>query len=200
MTISDAQKEIRGAYGRGFHDGIKSVGDTELNNARMKQTIDGLSAQARRVYDATPASEAWTPGQICGELARMGLAHDAKVVLGCLMSLVHSGVVREVKAGMFSRVSAKPVVVKVPPLEKEPNMRAPDAKPAAVPESASDTLTKIASIGSQIRGAAEDLIALANGLDDVAIEVEERISKIDADTATLRQLQALLKNIGVGAS
>ena len=79
-------------------------------------------------------------------------------------------------------------------------MRAPDAKPAAVPESASDTLTKIASIGSQIRGAAEDLIALANGLDDVAIEVEERISKIDADTATLRQLQALLKNIGVGAS
>lgn len=170
-----------------------------MNAAKLAEAERTVSIQARKVLEATPLAEIWTIKQVCSELGRRGVRMDVETVAGCLASLKDDGLVREHRRGEFQRISAKaPVLAAVPAAQTEPAQAATPAAsaPAAAPVRG-DTLAKIAGLAASLRDAAHQLLSEAQLLDDIAIEVEERIAAVGAESDKLRQLQQLLRSIGV---
>jgi len=58
------------------------------------------------------------------------------------------------------------------------------------PTAATDTLSRLATLGALLRRASEEC-------DAIALDVEERVTAAGQDGEKLRQLQSLLKSIGV---
>lgn len=207
MSEATPQSSIRRAYGRGYYDAIQKIENERLegmNTARLDEAARSLSGVAKAVMEATPKTEPWTGQQICGELRRIGKNIETTVVMGCLGTLKRQGLVQEKPAGQFLRVTPKakspppPALQVVQPKQPEPEAEAePAPQPASEPPATDrGTLTKLADLSTKLRASADELQQFADAIDDVAIEVEERIQKINADSEKLAQLRALLKGIG----
>lgn len=204
MSETTPQSSIRRAYGRGYFDAIQKIESERqdsMNPARMEEATKSLSGIAKHVLDATPKMEVWTTQQICTEIRRAGRNIETTIVMGCLGTLVRQGLVQEKPSGHFIRVMPKQKAPPPPTLQvvQAPVPEAaeqPASQAAATPQRDDGTLAKLAELSNALRASAESLENFANDLDDVAIEVEERIQKINADSEKLSQLRALLKGIG----
>jgi hypothetical protein len=164
-----------------------------MNATKLLEVERGITIQARKVLDSVPMNEQWTIKQVCSELGRRGVRMDVDTVAGCLASLKDDGLVREGRRGEFQRTAPKvAVLAAVPVAPVAPVAPAAVAAPpvASAPVDPADTLARIASVAQSLRDAAKQL-------DDLAIEVEERIAVVGAESDKLRQLQQLLRSIGV---
>lgn len=203
MSEPDAKSTpIRRAYGRGYHDAMRSISKEQdmTNQARLDEAERSLSGIAQKVLDSTPKAEAWTVSQISGELRRSGKNIDLSVVAGCLSTMLRSGLVREPQSGSFIRVAGKPkTTLAAVPTEAVCTAEAiepPKAEPQRQAADDRGTLAKLADLSCGVRAMALQFADLARAIDDVAIEVEERMQAINADSEKLAQLRALLKGIG----
>lgn len=202
MTDSSIQQKLRGAYGRGYHDAIRSMDKDSMTPSKLalaEQSVNGIAA---KVLDATPKREAWPLSKIVSELKRAGCNVGTDVALGCLSTMTRTGLVKEVEPRVFQRVTAKPRTLAVVDgaTEKAHAEPAPGVQPATAeqpnpqPEDR-DTLGKLAHVSAHVRMLANAFTKLAEQIDDVALEVEDRIAAINADSEKLAQLRALLKGI-----
>lgn len=201
MSEPDAKSTpIRRAYGRGYHDAMRSISKEQdmTNQARLDEAERSLSGIAQKVLDCTPKAEAWTVAQISGELRRAGKNIDLSVVAGCLSTMLRSGLVREPQSGSFIRVvgKQKPVLAAVPAEPAEPAGLESTTEPQRPAVDDRGTLAKLADLSCGVRAMALQFADLARAIDDVAIEVEERMQAVNADSQKLAQLRALLKGIG----
>ena len=174
----------RKVYGRGYYDGLRaaSEGKTDMNSQRLRHIENNLPMIAKKVLDAVPIQQAWSITQIKSELSRVGLTYSSKAVSGCLNSLTDSGLVKEPKTGVFTRVSkekAKPVLKAVAP-NSEPAELAPAERVSAA--------TKLMQLGAEMR-------ALADRLDDAVLELEAERESQQAELASIQQLKTLLKTL-----
>lgn len=191
--------KLRSVYGRGLRDGMKKA-EEEMNQSKIDRAESGLNSMARKVLDAVPIQEAWTTSDVVGEMRRQGQNVDFRVVAGCLNTLCDQRLVREPTKGQFIRVQSKPILKAVQDVKPStiPATSSQPAEPAGTTgTSQKDTLAKIADLSTGLRTLAAGLTSAAKQLDDVAIEVEERIQKSGEDGEQLRQLRALLKGIAV---
>lgn len=146
-----------------------------MNQDKFESIHRGFSAQAKKVYDALPISEPWSPSQIMQELHRKNSGmNDARVILGCINTMVDAGVVVESPKSKFQRVEVKSKAIKEP------------MKVAKQDTSAIDRLSVIA----------QKLRELAQDMESAALDLAEQVEKNEADTTKMRQLQALLKSLG----
>ena len=202
MTDATLQQKLRAAYGRGAHDARKAMENDPMTPAKLAQAEQSVNGIALKVLEATPKQEPWPLNKIIGELKRQGCSIGPDVALGCLSTMAKTGLVREPEPRCFIRVTAKERTVDlavVPVKAVKPAKPAPEPEPApAAPEPASerDTLAKLADLAAGVRVMAQQCTDLARAIDDVAIEVEERIAKSNEDSTKLAQLRALLKGIG----
>lgn len=194
MAEPTLQQKIRAAYGRGAHDARKAMENDPMTPAKLAQAEQSVNGIALKVLEATPKQEAWPLSKIVGELKRNGSSIGMDVARCCLSTMTKTGLVRETAPRVFVRVTAKaraPLAV----VEHVTEATAPAAATPPQPE-ARDTLTKLADLSASVRTMAQQFSALAAAIDDVALEVEDRIAAINADSAKLAQLRALLKGIG----
>jgi hypothetical protein len=169
-----------------------------MSQSRFDAIFSGQSSIAKKVYDAVPIVESWTAKKILSELSRQGITQDPRTITGCLDTLKRSGLIHEFMKGEFRREVIKELSAKAEvPAEKEP---APASKPIVVapppvePEiSAMDILGALAARAAHLSSMASDL---SSDISDAAVEIQQRIETIDADTQKLRQLQSILKSIG----
>lgn len=198
MTEQTVQQKVRGAYGRGYHDAIKAMEKDHMTPAKLAQAEQSVNGIALKVLEATPKQEPWPLSKIIGELKRAGSSIGADVALGCLSTITKTGLVRETEPRVFIRVTSKPraALEVVEPIKAPKPADEPEVAPPAKPTDDRDTLAKLADLSAGVRVMAVQFTDLAAAIDDVAIEVEERIAKINADSEKLAQLRALLKGIG----
>lgn len=188
MSEAATKTPIRRATG-----GTTDQGPIMMKQSRIEEAERALSGIAQKVLEVTPKAEPWTIAQIASELRRTGKSLDPTMVGGCLSTLLRSGLVREPVTGSFIRVAAKPkaqlaaVTVDAAPVAIEPVAAAPDER---------DTLAKLADLSAGVRAMALQFSDLAHAIDDVAIEVEERMQAINADSEKLAQLRKLLTGLG----
>lgn len=177
--------------------------------------VNGLTGVIRKVYDAVPMQTPWNAHEIGQELFRTGKSGvDAHTLKGCLNSLSKYGMVREPTRGYFMRLPvAKPVEEESFILDSlldelypdQESTETPEKEVAAPTQQESTTMQttkqetpieKIGRLASTVQAMQSTLKQLASDIDTVAIEVEEMFTSRDAETAKLRQLQALLKSLG----
>lgn len=190
---------LRKVYGRGFHDGMRQKG-RHMNPSRLSEIERNQTGIAKKVLAAVSAVTPMHISTICTALHDAGTRADQRLVLGCLNGLKDDGLVREPEPHTFIRIIAKekPKMTIVKPQAEAAKVAAdvppPAQKPAA--QQQPDTLGRLGEIASQARAMAATLEQMAESIDAAAIEVEERIKRIEQDMGKLRQLQALLKSIG----
>ncbi len=154
-------------------------------NARHQSIERGLTGIARKVFEVVPMQEMWPISQIVSEMARIHQSRpDARVVHGCLDSLIGSGLVR-MSQGRYCRTVSfeqqeEPIMANSPP-------------PARV--LAEDPISKLGRLAESMRELAQQATATADAIDAAAIEVDEAIRNAQKGDAQLNQLRALLKNL-----
>lgn len=160
-----------------------------LSPSRFHQLYACQTAVCKKVYDAVPKVDAWTPAQIVGELARLGRRSDTHLVTGCLATLVDAGLVYEPRRGQFLREPIREIVLTP---KEAMTKEAPPVPAAAVHQGPLDKLGALSTRAGQL---AELLRTLATDIADAAVEMQAQIEANVADLAKLKQLQALLKSL-----
>lgn len=164
-----------------------------MTPSRQTMLIDSLTGIARRVFDAVPIAEEWSAARISGEVSRVtGSRPDFNIVKGCLNSLCESKLVVEKQRGLFTRAKTTKLkeAIEVPKPQEAPT-------PAPPPEThTADPLVKAEQMSAAVRRMASDLLAIAKEIEDLALNVEQRIAEVERDVEKMRQLQSLLKSIG----
>lgn len=206
MAAQQESAPHKRSYGRGFFDGLRKAGidnpEDFLNAAKLERHERELTGVMRKVFEAMPISEPWTPPQVASEMSRVTRSSpDIRAVTACLSALVERGLAKEPVRGTFIRVESKPRLAAVPPAPSAhsatPEKAATADAPAKPPEEESvEPMDRLASLASSMREIARRVSEMAQEAEEVAMDVEQRMDRIKADTAKLRQLQALLKDIG----
>jgi hypothetical protein len=164
-----------------------------LNQSRFNQLYASQTAVAKKVYDAVPKADCWTPAQIVGELARLGRRSDTRLVTGCLVALVDAGLVSQPERGLFRREPVREIVLtpKEPMTKETPSV---PAAPALAPAKL-EPMDRLGELSTRAGQLAELLRTLATDIADAAVDMQHQIEANVADLAKLKQLQALLKSL-----
>ena len=167
-----------------------------MNLVKYESQRNGLNSQLRKVLDATPIGEPWSATAVSAEMRRLGSGGaDSRATLGCLSNLVEQGLVCEPKKGYFQRVQVKEkqpikdqLFIEIENTSKEPEVQ---SKPVTTQMTAPSIspIEKLSKLASRLRD-------LANDMELAALDLAEQAEKNEAETAKMRQLQALLKSLG----
>lgn len=183
----------------------------------MQLRLQGQTSIAQKIFTFVPVQEAWTPGEIHAQLRKAGINRDFRVVSGCLQTLQEAGLIKVVDGGTKYQRDPMPELVPLPrpkkpaPQRVQPqsietqveetevktknaNQQAP--APAAAPVSVIDAL---ATYANSLRAEAARLNAMADELEVVALQIEEKheeqLSQFKAEVQKLQQLRNLLQGI-----
>lgn len=140
-----------------------------MNSSRLKVLRNGVTGIAKKILDCVPIMGTASPKEIMTELHRMGTRTDPKIVDGCLMSLLDTGVIRQPQTNRFQQVTSK---------EKEPMSNTATATTGKPADATHDRLAFLAS----------SLRSIANEMDDIALSLQ---SDDGAEKEELKQLRAL---------
>lgn len=149
----------------------------------------------RKVLHAVPIQETWSMAQITSEMGRTGTPPDKKTMSWSLQTLREHKLIREPQTGLWIRVASRPKLATVP-TEEEEREEMPAPKPVQVaantPMSAID---KLGNVSSTLRKMSAQLAALAEDIDEAAIEMESKAQSSSAEHEKLKQLAAVLKSL-----
>lgn len=175
----------------------KKKQDEKMNQTRFEAVQRGLTAQARKVFDSIPVRDSWNPSQVMQDLRRRNISmSDMHVVMGCINSLIGAGLVAEPSKGVFKREEIRPKQPAKDQLfeevetEKEPEMK------SVAPILTSTPITAPIGPLDRLSAFATRLRELATDMEDAALQLAGQAEKNEAETAKMRQLQALLKSLG----
>lgn len=175
-----------------------------MNRARFDSIMANQTATARKVYAAIPISESWTIQQICSELMRLGTPVEHRVTSGCIAALLEANVITAVTRDQFRRVPVKDKPVAVKSLKEVPALMAKDTPPAEAPVPAPvvsiPAVDRLVHMADALNTTGQMLIKMSDDLTDIADSIT-RTSEADAtNLQRLRQLQELLRGIGMATS
>lgn len=171
-----------------------------MSQSRFAASYAGLNSMARKAYEAVPISQSWTIPQIIKELGRTGVSVEYRVLAGCLGRMQELGMVTEQPRGYFIRAAIREPAKPSPEPFNPPRITMPTPTPATsdrpiiIPSAPLDRLGDIATRVGQIALLTK---TLADDMATVAIEVQEQFEAAHADNAKLKQLQSILKSLGV---
>lgn len=161
-----------------------------MKESRARILLSQQSSVAQKVYAAVPIQDAWDAKSIYAELMRSGFSHDFRIIVGCINSLIGSGLVIEKTKGFFQRAQTRkenaPVAAAASKATTSPAVQQADKSPI---DRLSDLSGAFMKLSAQIKAAADEL-------ETVAIELAEQTERSEGDVAKLKQLQQLLKSIG----
>ena len=183
-----------------------------ISASRQASLFNGLNSVAKKVYNVVPINEAWTIQQILSELHRNSQPMTVSVVHGCLGNMAANGLVREQPKGEFRREAVRPPA---PPETECKKPTWPSAKPTTSTPTAMEiamaTVTtvkpvktvepvspidRLGALAARVTAMANDLKALASDIADTALDVQSELENNAHDLTRLKQLQALLKDLG----
>lgn len=205
-------EDHRKVYARGFFDGVNAGkrGDPiwksrkDMNAKIMESTINGLSAIAKKVYDAVPIEAPYNTNAICAAMRQAGCGTvDIRTVQGCLNGLIADGLIKEPNPGRF----IKPAKKKKQPEDKKIIEFAETSKPHIVEKQemtnqiankpqGKSAIELLSDLSDRVSSLSKALKQIVDDIDAAAIELSDSMKKNRDDAEKLKQLQALLKSIG----
>lgn len=165
-----------------------------ISKTRFKQLHNTLNAPVKKVYEAVPASDAWTTTQIIGEISRLGYSmRDPKAIIGCLDTLKRQGLITEPERGCFIRIEVKETTTFDKFIEETKEKTMATTKP--VTQIKQSNLDRLINLSEKANALAAQMKAMATELENVALEIEAEIQENSTSAQKLKQLQELLKGV-----
>jgi hypothetical protein len=176
-----------------------------LSPSRFKQLHAGMNSAAKKVYEAVPIAELWSVEQTTSEMARRNIVLDKRVVHGCLAGLRDAGLVKEGPVGHFKRVPVREkaasaianIIQEESTVPQAATIAKIEPKPQTDPQPKKSPIDRLGDLSERVVKMAHELRSLADDISDTALEMAASMEANEASVAQLRQLQALLKQIGM---
>jgi hypothetical protein len=172
-----------------------------ISQRRFDRMFSGQTDTAKKVYNIVPIQEAWGAAKIASELKRQGVNLNFPVVMGCLDTLIRAGLVKEPLKGDFQREAIKPEPVKEQ--NKEPEMNRSNANatataaPSVVTKVQKDPLDILGGLAQRAALLSNTLKELASDISNAAVEIQEQLEANDEQVKKVKQLQTLMKELGM---
>jgi hypothetical protein len=206
-TDTGEQSNHRKVYAKGFFDGFEAATagkvDVFMNQKKQKELLNSQSALAQKVFEATPMVEPWDVSTIGREVYRLyNSTQDHRTVYGCLTALKASGLVREPQKGFFLRTPVRAVIEKHHEEKEEEVLTTKGntieiAEGSRMPQTlAAEPIARLGDIAATAKHLADQLRKLAGQIEEAAIDIELQQEQAGKDSQALKQLRALLQNIG----
>jgi hypothetical protein len=166
-----------------------------LSPSRHAQLLRCVTVQQRKVFDCIPISEAWSFKQINAEITRRGMAMRWDQFQGCVDALKQAGVVKEISTGMFMREPVRnpdaPIIVLTEdrPMPQEIKTKPNPATPIDALAALAQRVRTISDVAIQLH---HEAVKLADEIEHVALDFEERGEQNSKAAEQLAQLRALL--------
>jgi hypothetical protein len=161
-----------------------------MNASRLRQLEEGSTTTARKVLEAVPRRDAWTPHEIFSELMRLnGTAPAIHIVHGCLRRLSEDGIIKEHK-GTYTRITVRsvPAATEGTSMPTESIVKAvPAPTPRATP------VDRISALSTQLREMGGKLCKIADEIDDAAVDLASEVEQSSGAARRLAQLRELLQ-------
>lgn len=188
----------RRAYGKGFADGLKRAGVSNIGEVmsqkNLRATLEGTHGMDRKVYESMPQDKTFRSHELVTIMAKgTGSRPDVAIVESCLDRLVEKGLATEQGKGIFKRIGFKPAFVTPLP---EPALvfdRSP-APPPPAPGGASP-LDRLADLEKTTRDLAGKLSDVASSLGAVALDVQQFVETSKREAAKPTKSKALLREL-----
>lgn len=183
------------AYCRACQNEAKKIyiRGTEMKKSKFNGIYNGLSSVAKKIYEAIPIQDEWDLTKVIAETKRVFPSiGDHKMIMGCVNTLVRSGLVLEINGRVYRR--AKIDFLEGKEMQKD-NVIKNEIDTKAVTPNKLTPLEKIGSLQKIAARLAADAKELLEAIDTVAIEVDEQFSARDEESKKLKQLQQLLKSL-----
>lgn len=171
-----------------------------MSEVRARQLIAALTSTQRKAFDVIPIREAWTFQQINAELQRQGVQMRFDIFQGSVASLKETGLVQEPTRGSFVRAPIREAPLKyttesamdIAPITTKPKDQAPPAAgtPLQKLEALATRVKKLADVANMLVMEAKEI---AESVEDVGLEIEERAGAESKELTKLRQLRELLR-------
>lgn len=164
-----------------------------MTPAKQEILMQGQTGVAKKVYECVPINEPWTSFQVMTAMRNLtGSTPDNRIVSGCLVSLVDSGLVKKSGRDQFQRIA-----VDAKQKNQESSMAKAELKLEVVSEKKSQgtPLEMLSDLAGEIVAMANNLQRLAARIEDVALAVEQEREGNAVAVGKLKQLQDLLKGI-----
>jgi hypothetical protein len=173
----------------------------EITQARFTSVFNGLSAVLKQVYECVPINDRWTVEQVTKEFSRKVATKPASEVKKLLNSLHSNGLIIN-DAGIYRRVkvTGNPSALSiVKPVIQNNGDSIVKTKPAGSTPKEITAMTTVmdglARIAENARTLAQDMKALADDIDEAALNIEAEFEVSESKSEKLKQLQLLLKGI-----
>lgn len=190
-------KQRRLIYGRGFHDGEaaahRQYGDF-MREQVWKEKVAALTGMARKVYEVFTDESPLKLHNVQQRLKDKGITNSGHEVRGALAHLRERGLVIE-SHDEFRRVplpAAKPRAAEEAP---QPPLAVSKTVASASSEAAPPSFDRLAALASSLRARSAELSAIADQLDDVALQSAQELQSVRDRHERLEQLAAILKTI-----
>lgn len=207
MTDIDHRK----VYARGFFDGLAAVqmasqDPYSMTPSKFQLILNGQTNTAKKVYQAVPMQEAWSSARIHQELLRIneGGGRDIRVTAGCLKALKEAGLLKEPERGEYMRLDIRtprpPRMVTFADQEQQQETIEVQAMPIIAinptkTQQKPSPMELLAALASRSKELGRLASSLEADIEAAAITIEDYIANEAANSAKLKQLQELLKNL-----
>ncbi len=200
MTVTVREQARRLTFGRGVMEGLRMAGvenpGAAMNAAKQARLESGLNTMAKKVLDAVPIKDSWSRDQVIGELRRGGMTPDRAVIDGCLAHLCESRLVKQSAPGFYIRVLARQTINNTQEIDRVATTNPTTTvaalaqpTPPATAGPRDEFVTRLGSLGALLRRAADEA-------DAIALDVDAQLQAATAGGDKLRQLKALLSELG----
>lgn len=177
-----------------------------MKEERFQSLMAGQSTIARKVYSAIPKIEAWSVSQIRQELSRLGISIEHRTVDGAIHQLVEAKLVTAIPGDRYRCLPVKLKSQTVKSFEEVPEIMkqepTPPAAPAApaVPVVQTPAVDRLIHLADALSTTGKMLITMSTDLTDIADSISRTNDADQANLQRLRQLQDLLRGIGMATT
>lgn len=164
-----------------------------MSESRFTQVIAGMTAVAKKVYEAVPSSDQWSHQQIVTEVKRLGYGIDHHTIKGCINSLIQAGLVQETAKGMFRRQPVRPKTETT----NEEMAATQEIQPVKAADRAAhkEAIDILGGIADKLRNLSKATQSLADEVDKAGLDISDQIAMKEAGADKLKQLKDLLKEL-----
>lgn len=190
-----------------------------LSQRQLDASLRNQSGSARRVYSCVPADDYYNVADVMRAMtiAGQGGVPDRKVVSGSLNDLTDAGLIRRTGQDLYRRTAVRasaapkeapvvevvvvvdepteaPVIQPVQPTQEIQPMTLAALKqvPALTPV---DALSLLAEAAATLRTNAQQMLALADHVEDLSLQLEEERESVKKKMREIDQLKTLLASI-----
>jgi hypothetical protein len=165
-----------------------------MNAIKMQSIERGLNGTARKVLEAVGWGDERTVHEITQRLTRCGYTYTVSAIVGSLKGMEEQGLLRN-RGELWLRVRPSGMTPQPKVSPPAPASAPPPPVTTQLEAVPIDPVLRLAELAKTLRSSSSTMAAAASTIEEIALQLEERLGAESEELIKLRQLRDMLKGL-----